>query len=41
VGGIISWFGISNALVPEDRAGHAEHITHTCIEGEAREASIA
>jgi hypothetical protein len=38
-GGIVSWFGISNEAVPEERAGHAEHLTHTCIEGEPREAA--
>lgn len=32
-GGIISWFGISNEPVSAEDAGHAEHITHTCVDG--------
>jgi EmrB/QacA subfamily drug resistance transporter len=41
LGGIISWFGISDERVPEDEAGHAEHITHTCVEGRAPEEYVA
>jgi EmrB/QacA subfamily drug resistance transporter len=34
VGGLISWFGISNTPVSEKDSGSAEHLTHTCIESE-------
>jgi hypothetical protein len=42
IGGLISWVGITNERIPGDKSGHAEHITHTCVESDGRsEASIA
>jgi len=36
IGGLISWFGISDQRLPETEAGYAEHLTHTCVESTPR-----